>query len=499
MKARICNYLAAGYSGLYIISHEEARVEREIKAATTDSGFSLYAWSITDGITNTADGAATPDTQDPLAMLDAFVQLPQKSVLVLRDFHLFLAEPNPMILRKLRDVLGIAKTSNRVIIILGCQLKMQPELEKEITVMDFALPDRDQLRIVMEGIAESAKIHLNGNTDAILEAASGLTTMEAENAFALSVVEAKDITPAVIAREKAATIKKNGILEIVETKIGMDDIGGLQQLKDWVRTRRNAFTQEARDYGLPMPKGTLVIGIPGTGKSLTAKATANILNVPLLKLDAGRIFGSLVGESERNIRTAIQTAEAVSPCVLWIDEMEKGFSGSKSSGSTDGGTSARVFGSFLQWMQEKTKPVFVVATANDVTALPPELLRKGRFDEQWFVDLPDDAERADIWRIQIGKHGRKPKKFDLAALANATAGWTGAEIEALFNEALFAAFDAGNEPDTALLLSLVKDTVPLSKMMGQQIEALRQWSNGRARKASAPARPVASNRKLAVK
>ena len=240
--------------------------------------------------------------------------------------------------------------------------------------------------------------------EALLGAASGLTTIEAENAFALSVVETKALDPVIIAREKAQAVKKSGLLELVETKESLDSIGGLDVLKSWLVRRKHAFSQKARDYGLPTPKGLLITGIPGTGKSLTAKATAAVFGTPLLRLDAGRIFGGLVGQSESNIRSVIQTAEAIAPCVLWLDEIEKGLAGSKSSGATDGGTSARVFGSFISWMAEKTAPVFVVATANDVSQLPPELLRKGRWDEMFFVDLPNQEERQEIWRIQVAKH-----------------------------------------------------------------------------------------------
>ncbi|MCB1080082.1 MAG: AAA family ATPase, partial [Verrucomicrobiae bacterium] len=207
-------------------------------------------------------------------------------------------------------------------------------------------------------------------------------------------------------REKAGTLKRNGLVEVIEAGVGLDDVGGLDLLKEWLQRRAGAFSKSARDYGLPVPKGLLIVGIPGTGKSLTAKATAGAFDLPLLRLDMGRVFGGIVGQSEANLRAVIQTAEAIAPCVLWIDEIEKGMSGSKSSGSSDGGTSARVFGSFLSWMQEKDKPVFVVATANDVSQLPPEFIRKGRFDEMFFVDLPDALERARIWDIVIERHGR---------------------------------------------------------------------------------------------
>jgi SpoVK/Ycf46/Vps4 family AAA+-type ATPase len=279
-------------------------------------------------------------------------------------------------------------------------------------------------------------------------------------------------------------VKKNGILELVETQESLDSIGGLDVLKDWLIKRKNAFSQRAIEYGLPSPKGLLIIGIPGTGKSLTAKATAKVFGVPLLKLDAGKIFAGLVGQSESNLRSVIQTAEAIAPCCLWIDEIEKGFSGTKSSNSTDGGTSSRVFGSFISWMQEKKSPVFVVATANDVSQLPPEMLRKGRFDELMFVDLPNQIEREAIWEIQIAKYRRDPKQFDTVQLARATDGLTGSEIENVFIDAMFKAFELCKEPTDLTIAQVLIEFVPLSKLMAEQISGLRNWVKGRARLAT---------------
>jgi len=224
-----------------------------------------------------------------------------------------------------------------------------------------------------------------------------------------------------------------------------------------------------------------VLGVPGTGKSLTAKATAAAFGLPLLKLDAGRIFGSLVGQSEANLRTAIQTAEAVAPCVLWIDELEKAFGGAGSGGSTDGGTSSRVFGTMLNWLQDKTAPVFVVATANDASRLPPELLRKGRWDECWFVDLPDTRERAAIWEIVVAKYGRDPSVIEIGALARASDRHTGAEIEAAYVEALHRAFTEDREPTELDLGEVLATSVPLATTMAEPIERLRKWASGRAR------------------
>ena len=323
----------------------------------------------------------------------------------------------------------------------------------------------------------------------MIDAASGLTTIKAENAFALSVVQSKTIDPVIVAKEKAQAVKKNGLLELIETKETLNSIGGLDVLKEWLIKRKHAFSQRAIEYGLPTPKGLLILGIAGTGKSLAAKATAQVFGVPLLKLDAGRIFAGLVGQSESNLRSVIQTAEAIAPCCLWIDEVEKGFAGSKSSGQTDGGTSSRVFGSFI-WMQEKSSPVFVVATANDVSQLPPEMLRKGRFDELFFVDLPNQQEREAIWEIQIGKHGRDPKDFDVVQLGRVTDGLTGSEIESVFIEALYLAFDSGSEageekePTDLDIARVLTEFVPLSKLMAEQIGGLRNWAKGRARLAT---------------
>jgi SpoVK/Ycf46/Vps4 family AAA+-type ATPase len=373
-------------------------------------------------------------------------------------------------------------------------LKLPAELEHEITHVDFSLPDPTRLGAVLDGILKSAKLKNVHEVvkEAALQSALGLTTTEAENAFALSVVETRGIDPKVIAREKARTLKRNGLVEVVEAITSLDDIGGLGQLKEWLQRRGGAFSASAKAYGLPAPKGLLIVGIPGTGKSLTAKATAGAFGLPLLRLDMGRVFGGIVGQSEANLRSVIQTAEAIAPCVLWIDEIEKGFSGSKSSGSTDGGTSSRVFGSFLSWMQEKDQPVFVVATANDVSKLPPEFLRKGRFDEMSFVDLPDPQERAQIWDIVIKRHGRRPADFDTVTLSRASEQFTGAEIEAVFFDALHEAYAEGREPGPKDILDAMANTVPLAQLMDGQIGALRHWAKGRAREAGAPVKSTPS-------
>ena len=422
-----------------------------------------------------------------MEVLGAIPELPENTMILLRDYHQFFDDPNPVLVRQLKDQIRLGKTQGKVIIVTGCRLKLPPELEREFTVVDFALPDAAILRQVLNGIMESKPdlpVPNDQETAALIDSARGLTTTEAEDAFALSIVESGTLNTAIVAREKAQAVKKNGLLELIETDESLESIGGLDVLKDWLLKRREAFTPDAVAYGLPTPKGVLMLGVAGCGKSLTAKATASVFKVPLLRLDAGRIFAGLVGQSESNLRSVIQTAEAIAPCCLWIDELEKGFAGSKSLGSTDGGTSSRVFGSFLSWMQEKRSPVFIVATANDVSQLPPELLRKGRWDDLFFIDLPSREERSAIWDIQISKFNRDLGAFDILQHSKSTEGFTGSEIEQLFVDALYRAFDRGEEPTDLTIGQVLVDFVPLSKLMSEPVTALRTWAKGRARAAT---------------
>ena len=495
MQNQLNTYLRAGYPGLAIITAEEARAEAEIVATCTSLGRHLSAWSSSEGLVDTTERRSQP-CSDPLEALQLierkFAADDPRHVVVMRDLQLHLEQTDPMLVRRLKDLLRLAKANGHCLMFLGCRLRLPVELEHEVTRIDFALPGVEQLTEVLTGIIESAKLQPldKESRESVLNAALGLTTIEAENAFALSVVEAGGLNPEIISREKARALKRNGLIEVVETKTSLDAIGGLGNLKHWLESRKDAFGSEARTYGLPAPKGLLIVGIPGTGKSLTAKATSSAFGVPLLRLDMGKVFGGIIGQSESNLRSVIQTAEAIAPCVLWIDEIEKGFSGTKSSGSTDGGTTARVFGSFLSWMQEKEKPVFVVATANDVSKLPPEFVRKGRFDEMFFVDLPTSEERGLIWDIVIRKYGRKPHELDVVPLAQVTEQFTGAEIEAVFVEALHAGFAAGREVTRKDIVTAVTDTVPLAQQMEGEISRLRHWAKGRAREAGGNQAPL---------
>lgn len=485
MRNELMNYIRAGYSGVYVVSNEEARLEAEVRSVTEELGHALLAWSATTGLVNTTDGSIR-DCRDPLDMLQMVGDLPENSTVLLRDFHLFLEDPDPFLLRLIRDALRAGRTRGQVLIVCGCRLVLPPELEHDMVTIEFALPDRDALGAILDAIAESAEQErpVGDLRERLLDAASGLPSIEAEDAFALSVIEAAALSPAVVAREKAKAVKKNGLLEICPASGSLNDIGGLDLLKAWLTQRRNAFGAAAADYGLPSPRGLMIIGIPGTGKSLTAKATAGVFELPLLKLDAGRIYGSLVGQSEANLRSAIQTVEAIAPCVLWIDEIEKAFSGSQSSGTTDGGTASRVFGTFLSWMQDRSAPVFIVATANDVSQLPPELLRKGRFDEIFFVDLPNAGEREAIWQIQIAKYGRAPDAIAAEGLVAGSDGFTGSEIEQAFVDALYMAFADSREPTATDVTTALSATVPLSRLMADQLDGLRRWAQGRTRPAT---------------
>ena len=480
--------IRARYPIIYVVSWEEKRVEDALRAITDARKKKMYQWTVTQGmVLNPANRDEA--TRDPLAALDFVFQSRDQAVFVFKDFHPFLTDVS--IIRRLRDLTYALKTSYKTLVLLSPLLKLPPELEKEITVVDYALPSLEDLGVLLDSIIASVKSNPQVQTEMttlerehLLKAAQGLTATEAENVFAKSLVEKRCFDVDVILSEKEQIIRKSGILEYSPAAEGFGDVGGLDLLKDWMDKRTVAFTEKARDFGLPAPKGILMLGVQGCGKSLSAKAIASLWRLPLLRMDVGKIFGGIVGQSEENIRKAIRVAESTAPNVVWIDELEKGFAGTQSSGFSDGGTTARVFGTFITWLQDKTAPCFVVATANDVTALPPELLRKGRFDEIFFVDLPSEAERAEIFGIHLQKRRRDPEEFDLTLLAAHSHGYSGAEIEQAVISALYDAFDLEREVTTEDVLAVVGQSVPLSLTMKEKIDVLREWSETRARPAS---------------
>jgi SpoVK/Ycf46/Vps4 family AAA+-type ATPase len=486
--------IRASYPLLYIVSPEEKRVEETLLAIAARRQRQVMAWSITEGFRGLKDAQDYGDIKDPLRALEFLVKYEDNCLFVLRDFHPFLQDP--AVVRKLRDISREFKKPQgykeykRTLILLSPTLRPCLELEKDMAVVDFDLPGREEIEaIVMKWVRGAGNLPLKVKQDPdlmdqVVEAALGLTSEEADNVFAKSLVRKRDFDIDTILAEKKHIIRKSGILEFYETSQQFKDVGGLDVLKEWLRKRHVAFTKRAREFGLPMPKGILLIGVPGCGKSLTAKAVGTLWQMPLLRLDVGKVFSSLVGSSEENIRKAIKTAEAVAPSILWLDELEKGFSGTKSSGQSDAGTTARVFASFITWLQEKTSAVFVIATANDVSLLPPELLRKGRFDEIFFVDLPSQAERKDIARIHIEKKNRNPENFDLEKIVSTTQGFSGSEIEQAVISALYDAFDDKRDIDTETIVHSCQEIIPLSYTMKEGIDAMREWAKARARIAS---------------
>ena len=493
--------IRARYPILYVISSEELRVQQVVTEIARKRQKKLFEWSYSTGIVPAGTSIQSQKhrnaaTKDPLMALDQVIEQVEPAIFIFKDFHPFLTKNNFAVTRKLKEIALHLKNSFKTIVLVSPVLEIPTELEKEITVLNHPLPTREDLSELLDKIIADVKQFVQVKIDLdeagrerLLQAALGLTLGEAENVFAKIIVKDErlsgDDVNEVFA-EKQQIIRKSGLLEYYATNESFTNVGGMTVLKEWLDKRAIAFTKEARAFGLPAPKGILMLGVQGCGKSLCAKAVSTLWQLPLLRFDMGRMFGSLVGSSEENVRRAIAVAESVAPAILWVDEIDKAFAGSQGSGATDGGTTARVFGTFLTWLSEKTAPVFVVATANDISQLPPELLRKGRLDEIFFVDLPSRDERLEIFRIHVTKRGRDVAHFDLAALADASTNFSGAEIEEAINSALYDAFYAHGDLAMTHILTALAQTVPLAKTMDEQISRLRNWAEGRARNASVP-------------
>lgn len=479
----------AKYSVLFVNTWEEARVEEALGQIAKKLNRKLYVWSVTQGMkpslsTGPRSGPALPGELEALAQVH---EGPEFAIFLLKDFHAYMKDYR--VVRLLRDLSSRLRGRAQTLVLCAPSLTLPVELEKDITVIDFPLPERAEIEAMLDlALSATESQGITKPTDEerelIVKSAYGLTMHEIESSFAKSLVEKKKLDIETLLDEKKQIVRKSGLLEFYPAEARLADVGGMDLLKEWLNKRREAFTDRAKEFGIPAPKGVLLLGVQGCGKSLLAKAIAATWNLPMLKMDVGRIFGSLVGQSEENIRRAIRIAESVSPCCLWADELEKGFAGIGSSGVSDSGTTMRVFATFLTWMQEKTKPVFLIATANDVTALPPELLRKGRFDEIFFVDLPDFEERKDIFAIHLSKRKRDPATFDLTELARVSKGFSGAEIEQVVVGALYYAFDADRDLTMDDLLKEADQIVPLSVMMAEDIENLREWAKMRTRPSS---------------
>ena len=494
--------IRARYPLIYLVTWEEQRVDGLLASLAEAHGKALYTWSVTQGLCRMEDGrsaAKAVGPTDPSAALAAVEKLAEPALVVFRDFHPYLNDP--AVIRRTRELARTLKSTFTTMVLVSPVLNIPVELEKEISVLDVPLPTiEDLLKLLREIVAvvregKRAVIDLrNEEVEPLLKAALGLTLSEAENAFAKAIAKDQRLDAAdiqLVLAEKRQLIRKSGLLEYYATAESFASIGGLQNLKAWLGQRTAAFTERARQFGLPAPKGLLLLGVQGCGKSLTAKAVASQWNLPLLRLDMGRIFSGLVGSSEENMRKAMRIAESIAPAVLWVDELEKSLAGIGSSGTSDSGVTARVFGTFLTWLQEKTAPVFVVATANRIDSLPPELLRKGRFDEIFFIDLPTAIERAQIFTIHLQHFRRNPDGFNVEELARRAEHYSGAEIEQVVVSGLYAAFAEGVELQQQHLLATLSETMPLAVTMREDIAHLREWARTRTRPASSaePERP----------
>ena len=481
--------IRARYPILYAIVVEEEPLEEVLfqVASLSQPARQVLYWDVVRGWSdNGADKGSVMAALSRIGKTDA-----QKSVMfVLRDLHPYIKNPttekSAPIMRELRNLARELKRSRKSIIITSHTLELPAELQEEVTVIDFPLPDVPEINYLIEQLVVPEKLKLAGLArEQLVKACQGLSRTRIQRVLAKALAAKQQVNESDISgvlAEKKQTIRQTGILEFFTPSESLKRVGGLDQLKQWVQLRQDAFTEEARRYGIPNPKGTLLVGIQGTGKSLSAKTIAHEWRLPLLRLDTGRLFGGIVGESESRVRQMIQVTEAMAPCVLWIDEIDKAFGNINSGVDGDSGTSRRVFGSLITWMQEKTTPVFIVATANNVQILPAELLRKGRFDEIFFLNLPTEAERQDIFKVHIQKlRPNRLRDFDLALLAQQTQNFSGAEIEQVIVDAMHRAFsrkENGQRRDfiTEDILQAVAQTVPLASIAHEQIEALKQWA-----------------------
>jgi SpoVK/Ycf46/Vps4 family AAA+-type ATPase len=493
MKEELNILVQAQYPLIYLITPEEERAEQAIAKIAKDNAEykQVFVWTVTRGIIEYGQTtqATQHNTVSPEAAIEWTIRQKGGGIYIFKDLHPFL--DGPVIVRWLRDAIASFKGTDKVIILMSPLQTVPIELEKEVVVLDYPLPNLSELnQVLSERLAKSRGNRLDTETrEKLLKAALGLTKDEAEKVYRKAQVKAGKLTESeveIVLSEKKQLIRRNGILEYIEEDETLNSVGGLEELKGWLTQRSNAFTERAREYGLPQPKGMLILGVPGCGKSLIAKTTSRLWGLPLLRLDMGRVYdGSTVGRSEANLRSALKTAESISPVILFIDELDKAFAGGGGSGDSDGGTSGRIFGSFLTWMQEKKSPVFVMATANRVERLPGEFLRKGRFDEIFFVDLPSSAERQDIFRIHLGKRRSEINRFDLEQLTKVSDGFSGAEIEQAIIAAMYDAFAQDREFTQLDIIAAIKATLPLSRTMTEQVTALRDWARQRARPASA--------------
>jgi len=475
--------LRACYPLLYIPTTEEERLEGMIRSAAGNRA--VYLWDFVEGYQDNPNNAGV-GRRNPLQALEFVEKLPEQAagVFILRDFQRFLEDIS--IARKLRNLARSLKSQPKTIVILAPTVAIPAELMEVLTIVDFPLPTAEELRGEMARLLAVQTVS-DGVLDALVRAAQGLSLERVRRVLTRAIAAHGQVDPEdveLILAEKRQSIRQTQILDFYPATEQISDIGGLDNLKDWLLRRGGAFSDRARAYGLPHPRGLLLVGIQGTGKSLTAKVIAHPWHLPLLRLDVGRLFGGLVGESESRTRQMITLAEALAPCILWIDEIDKAFAGADGKG--DSGTASRVFGTFITWLAEKTSPVFVVATANNIQSLPPEMLRKGRFDEIFFVGLPSQAERKEIFTVHLSRlRPHTVKDYDCDRLAYETPDFSGAEIEQTLIEAMHLGFSQNRDFTTDDILTAASQIIPLARTAKEQIQFLQDWAAaGKARLAS---------------
>ncbi|MBD1884268.1 AAA family ATPase [Microcoleus vaginatus] len=487
---RIDLMIRARYSLLYIVGAEEEPVEAVIAqvALQVTPARRVLFWDLVRGWEDNGSGKGSV-----MAALDRVSKtaVEEYTIFVLRDLHPTLkypySEKSAPVVRELRNLTRELKRSKKTIVLTSHTLELPEELKEEVTVIDFPLPNVQEIDSLISHVVEKPQqLQVSGLArEQLVKACQGLSRARIGRVLAKALAAKQQINESDIdgvLEEKQQAIRQTGILEFFNSRESLKSVGGLENLKQWVKMRQDAFTDEARRYGIPNPKGVLLVGIQGTGKSLSAKTIASEWRLPLLRLDTGRLFGGVVGESESRVRQMIQLAEAIAPCVLWIDEIDKAFGNIISGSDGDSGTSRRVFGSLITWMQEKTSPVFIVATANNVRILPAELLRKGRFDEIFFLNLPSESERQDIFKVHLQRlRPTRLREFDLGVLAKRAENFSGAEIEQVVIDGLYRAFGTfvnGQRRDlmTEDILRSIEDTVPLAAIARSQIEDLKRWA-----------------------
>lgn len=491
MPAEFELLLRARFPLVWLDTPEEQRAIEVACRVARAMGDAVAGWSQTWGVHDLPGAPVAGPHTDPHAVLAHIRKGDRRTTWVLRDMGPLLRD-NPALERALRDTVHHCRDRGSVLVAVANGAKVPASLAGEAAVHRLGLPEQGDHEALLRQVARELELPVaDADAERLARACLGLTLEQAENTWARVRARGGRFTAAdlpQVTAEKARIIRGSGYLEYIEPE-GLDAVGGLGALKAWVRRRAVGFTPAARAIGLPWPRGMLLVGVQGCGKSLSAKAVAGDWGQPLLRMDVGALMEGLVGASERNLRDALALAERAAPCVLWVDEIEKGFGGV--DGANDGGTMRRMFGTMLTWMQEKQSPVFLLATANDIEGLPAEMLRKGRFDEIFFVDLPDDSEREQILRIHLDARAGASRdagllgRVDLARLVAASAGYSGAEIAAAVVEGAFAALAQQRPLDGGQVAAALVASPPLSRTRAESIERLREWARGRAREARA--------------